>query len=69
MHTNNAYGYTYRICVRICVCTYIFGILSVKVPVYFCMESVSMFLLLYRKCSSDYIQLIDTAFKQLSSGQ
>lgn len=50
-------------------CIYIFGILSVKVPVYFCMASMSMLLLLYRKCSSDYLQLIYIAFKQLNSGQ
>lgn len=53
----------------ICISIYIFGTLSVKVPVYFCMKSMSMLLLLCRKCCSDYFLLIYIAFKQLSSGQ
>lgn len=34
-----------------------------EVPVYFCMDSVYMDLLLRRKWSSDYFQLVYMAFK------
>lgn len=70
MHTDAPTEFVYRfVCMCICISIYMFGTLSVKVPVHFCMKSMSMLLLLYRKCSSDYFQLIYIAFKQLSSGQ